>query len=301
VDRRWLIASCAIAGLLMLAGGPRVALADRLVLVDGTVVEGAILYLEPRGYVLALPDGKEQLYPHRDIVEVHADHPIAPAPPIAEPLPTPSEHVDQPAMGFHPFPRTVPPPSERLPVPSLPERAFVTCEAAEAEDPLTIEELQGSDSPSQSPLASIRTFWGEHPDPVDIGIEVLGIRGIGARIELATPTHLFSSVGLRVGAALEASSYFNGLLQPLYSPKGDRIALWVAPVVDVPLGPLEWSVTAGWSRHFTYDGYTGLAAGLALRWEREGWLGLQAGALFLSDTCLREPLSVVDVGPTFTW
>ena len=291
----------ALTGIMVLAGWPFAALADRLVLTDGTVVEGEILYLVPRGYVLTLPDGDEQLYPHRVIAEVYADHSIEPVPLIVESTPAPSEPQVEPAVGFRPSPRAVPPMSERAPAASLPERAFVACEAAEADETVKMDEREGGDSPSPPPLEPMRAFWAEHPDPVDIGVEILGIRGIGARIELATPNSGVSSVGLRVGAAFEASSYFDGLLQPLYRPRGDRVALWVAPVVDLSLGPLEWSVTAGWSRHFTYEGYTGLAVGLALRWERDGWLGLQAGALLLSDLCLHEPLGVVDIGPTFTW
>lgn len=291
------ITGLVIAGLLGLAGWPCSATADRLVLADGTVVEGVILYLEPRGYVLALQDGDEKLVLHGDITEVYADHPIAPSRPDVEPLPSRPDPAGEPVVGPPRSPRVVPPFSA-VPASSPPERTFIAVEAAEADVPV---KLEGSADPSRTPLAPLRAFWAEHPDPVDISVEILGIRGLGARIELATPTPGASSVGLRVGAAIEASSYFDGLLQPLISPRGDRFALWVAPVVDFPMGPLELSVTAGWSRHFTYEGYSGLAAGLALRWEREGWLGLQAGALLLSDTCLREPLGVVDVGPTFTW
>jgi hypothetical protein len=249
---------------------------DRFLLTDGRELLGQMVEGTAGGYLLLTPDGELRFVRLAQVARFELD--FGPAPPLGT------------AFDCAPCAQ-----GEPLQVEGSNESPTV---AAVSRPPPT------SPSPEQRREARRRRWERERKrDPLELGFELLPFWGMGGRGEYKIQQPWLESVGLRAGFTSSALEGFP-VPFPLWlaeDAEDTRRALYLAGVADLLPTRTQISLSAGWSYHFTYDGYTGMALGVALRHELPEVVSLHAGVLVLTDMCWREPLWVLDVGPHFAW
>jgi len=261
---------------------------DRFWLQDGAVIEGQLMEGTAGGFLVLTPDGELSFVAQPSLDRMVLD---AGPPPALGSLAGCYERPAPPASATTP--------ERPRPIPTAATPHVAPTQSADERAASDREERQAKQRRARQRRWEKERAW----NPLRVGAELVGIWGVGLRWEYKPDRVMLESFGMRGGVTSSISEGW-GLPFPLWTMttvEQQHRAAYLAGTVDLLPFRTQIGVTGGWSYHFSYDGYAGVALGLALRQELPETITLQAGLLVLSDLCWHQPIYVLDFGPTFAW